>query len=89
MLSRRQLMRARLPWLSLLAASALGLVPALVAAQINIGIHLGAPPPPPPLVLPAPPQLVVIPQTQVFYAPAVPYNYFFYGTKYYVSHGHD
>ena len=79
-------MRARLLGLGLLAAGVLGLVPIQGTAQINIGINIGTPPPPPPIVIPTPPQLVVIPQTQVSYAPALPYNYFFYGGKYYVSH---
>ena len=78
-------MRTQLLYMGLLMAGALGLVAAPGAAQINIGITVGTPPPPR-LVIPTPPQLVVIPQTQVFYAPAVPYNYFFYGGKYYVSH---
>lgn len=78
-------MRARLLCMGLLVAGALGLVAAPGAAQINIGITVGTPPPPR-LVIPVPPQLVVIPQTQVFYAPAAPYNYFFYSGKYYVSH---
>jgi hypothetical protein len=78
-------MRARLLCLGLLAAGALGLVPIQGTAQINIGITIGTPPPPP-IVIPAPPQLLLIPQTQVSYAPALPYNYFFYGGKYYVSH---
>jgi len=79
------MMRARIRCLCLLAAGALGLVPAPGTAQINIGITIGTPPPPP-IVISAPPQLVVVPQTQVLYAPALPYNYFFYSGKYYVSH---
>ena len=71
----------------MLTACALGLVlPVLAAAQINIGINIGTPPPPPPIVVTAPPQLVVIPGTTVSYAPAMPYNYFFYGGRYYVFH---
>ena len=72
----------------MLTACALGLVlPILAAAQINIGINIGTPPPPPPpIVVTAPPQLVVIPGTTVSYAPAMPYNYFFYGGRYYVFH---
>jgi len=72
----------------MLVACALGLVfPALVTAQVNIDINIGTPSlPPPPVVLVSPPRLVVIPQTPVFYAPDVPYNYFFYGKKYYVFH---
>jgi hypothetical protein len=41
--------------------------------SVNIGI-----------ALPAPPQLVAVPATPVFYAPAVSANYFFYGGRYYV-----
>jgi hypothetical protein len=78
-------MRARLLCMGLLVAGVLALLPAPGAAQINIGITVGTPPPPR-LVIPVPPQLVVIPQTQVFYAQAVPYNCFFYSGKYYVSH---
>ena len=71
----------------LLAAGILGLVsPVLVMAQIHIGITIGTPLPPPPIVVTAPPQLVVIPGGPVSYAPAVPYNYFVYGGKYYVIH---
>ena len=74
-------MRARILCLGLLAAGTLGLVPAPGTAQINIGITIGTPSPPP-IVISAPPQLVVVPQTQVLYAPALPYNYFFYSGKY-------
>ena len=81
-------MRKRWLFVGVLAACTLWLVtPALVAAQINIGINIGTPPPPPPpLMIATPPQLVVIPGTQVFYAPAVPQNYFIYGRKSYVFH---
>src|SRR5215813_4372248 len=59
----------------------------MIAAQVNIGINIGTPPPPPPpIVITAPPQLVVIPGMPVSYAPAIPYNYFFYGGQYYVFH---
>jgi hypothetical protein len=80
----------RVQWLlvGVLGLYALELVvPALGAAQINIGVNIGIPPPPPPpVVIAAPPQLVVIPGTRVFYAPEVPHNYFFYGGKAYVFH---
>jgi hypothetical protein len=83
-------MRIRMILGGMLTACALELVlPVLVAAQINIDINLGTPPlppPPPPIVVTAPPQLVVIPGTTVSYAPAMPYNYFFYGRRYYVFH---
>jgi hypothetical protein len=82
----RNVMRERWLFVGMLAACALRLVtPALVAAQINIGINIGTPPPPPsPVVITTPPRLVVIPGTQVFYAPSVPQNYFVYGGKSYI-----
>jgi len=43
------------------------------AVSVNIGINL-----------PAPPSLVVVPGTEVQYAPTVSGNYFFYGGQYYV-----
>jgi len=66
------------------------LLPIPGAAQVNIGINIGTPAPPPPLpphlVITAPPQLVAVPGTPVWYAPAVPHNYFFYNSKHYVFH---
>ncbi len=41
--------------------------------NVNIGINL-----------PAPPQLVAVPASPVFYAPALPANYFSYAGQYYV-----
>src|SRR2546428_2350148 len=56
----------------LLAAPARG-------ADVHIGINIGVPPPPPPAVVEAPPPPVVVPQTPVYFAPSLPYNYFYYG----------
>ena len=81
-------MHKRWLFIGMLAACAVWLfTPGLVAAQINIGINIGAPPPPPPpVVIAAPPELVVIPGTQVFYAPTVSQNYFVYRGRSYVFH---
>lgn len=56
-------------------AAAAALLPASAAARtdIHFDVHIGTPP-----------QLVVVPQTPVYYAPALPYNYFFYGGQYYI-----
>src|SRR5437667_273163 len=56
------------------------------AADVHIGINIGVPPPPPPVVVEAPPPLLVVPRTPVYYAPALPYNYFYYGGLYYTLH---
>jgi len=70
-----------------LVTVAIGL--ALVASSagadgVNIGITVGAPPPPPPhFVVAAPPRLVVVPHTPVFYAPRLSINLFSYGGQYY------
>ena len=46
---------------------------------MKIDIGLGVPP----IVLTAPPSLVMVPGTSVYYAPDVPANYFFYKGRYY------
>jgi hypothetical protein len=45
-----------------------------------------APPPPPPVVVAAPPQLVVVPGTPVYYAPGLSVNYFVYRGRHYTHH---
>jgi hypothetical protein len=70
-----------LPRVLMLAAVAAMLVPAasVKAADVKINIGLGVPP----IVLTAPPQLVVVPGTPVYYAPDVSANLFFYKRRYY------
>ena len=58
-----------------------GALPA--AADVNVGITIGVPPPPA-VVLEVPPPLIVVPGSPVYYAPEVPYNFFYYGGAYYV-----
>lgn|SRR5512137_195433 len=73
--------------LSLMAAS-----PA-VADGLRIGVSVPVPAPPtvvithprPPVVM-APPQLVVVPGSPVFYAPGASINFFAYGGRYYTFH---
>src|SRR5262245_35908409 len=84
-------MRRVLTALSLVTAT-LGLAvtpPAEAHGNVNIGLDVGAPPPPPPdFVLPAPPHLVVVPDSPVFYAPRLSINLFAYGGRYYTyDHG--
>lgn len=55
------------------------------ASDINIDIGLGIPHIQPPIVLTAPPQLLVVPGTSVYYAPEMPANYFFYKGRYYTA----
>jgi hypothetical protein len=60
--------------LTLLLTIAASLWPAASGAHgLDINITIGAPP-----------ALVVIPGTPVYYAPTVPANYFFYGGQYYL-----
>ena len=58
-----------------LAVLALIVSAGVVAAQVSVNVGIN---------LPGPPSLVIIPQTPVAYAPAVPANLFFYGGQYYV-----
>jgi hypothetical protein len=66
----------------LLTLAALGSAPA--AAEVSVNVNIG--PPPPAYVLPAAPALVVVPGSPVYYAPAVSFNYFVYGGRYYTFH---
>ena len=72
---------------SLVIALAAGVLAAPArGADVHIGINIGVPPPPPPVAVEAPPPLVVVPRTPVYYAPELPYNYFYYGGLYYTFH---
>src|SRR5262245_38991723 len=60
---------------------------AATAGQVNVGVNIGVPmPPPPAIVLPAPPRVVVVPNSPVSYAPSVDFNLFVYGGRYYSFH---
>lgn len=61
-----------------LLLSALAVVPSRAPARVSVQLGIN---------LPAPPQLVPVPDTPVMYAPGVPANYFFYGGGYYVYAG--
>ncbi len=46
-------------------------------AQVRVGVNIG-------IQLPAPPPLVVVPGTSVYYAPGAPANVFFYAHQYWI-----
>lgn len=52
--------------------------------DVNVGINVGTPAPPPVIV--APPQLVVVPGTPVYFVPSAAFNVFVFGGKYYSFH---
>jgi hypothetical protein len=55
--------------------------------DVHIGVNVGVPPPPPPpIVIEAPPPLVIVPGSPVYYAPSLPYNFFYYDGAYYAFH---
>jgi hypothetical protein len=57
------------------------------AGDVRVGVHIGVPvPPPPPVVAVAPPRVVVVPGSPVFYAPSGHYNLFVYGGRHYTLH---
>ena len=69
-----------------LVALALSVTPP-VAGDVRVGVNIGVPaPPPPPILLPAPPRVVVVPNSPVYYAPGVDFNLFVYGGRYYTLH---
>lgn len=51
-------------------------------AQVSVKVNIG----PPPVIFAAPPRVVVVPQTPVYYAPDTSYNVFFYDGRYYSFH---
>ena len=67
-------MRTRIAVAALVVAA---VVSSLGASRATAGVNVG-------LTLVAPPQLVIVPGTPVAYAPAIPANYFFYNSQYYV-----
>lgn len=72
--------------LSIVAFAAYGLsVSPAHAADVKVGVSIGVPAPPV-IALPAPPQLVVVPGTPVYYAPSLSLNFFAYGGRYYTLH---
>ena len=69
-----------------LIALALSVTPS-VAGDVRVGVNIGVPaPPPPPILLPAPPRVVIVPNSPVYYAPGVDFNLFVYGGRYYTLH---
>jgi len=62
----------------MLVASAAALIPAAPAEALDLNISIG--------IGVTPPALVVVPGTPVYYAPALPSNYFFYAGRYYALH---
>ncbi|HET7875725.1 MAG TPA: hypothetical protein VFN71_09380 [Methylomirabilota bacterium] len=69
---------------------ALGFLAALLSAaparaELNVNINVG-PPPPPPVVLAAPPRVVVVPGSPVYYAPEASFNVFVFEGRYYSFH---
>jgi hypothetical protein len=56
---------------------------ALVAeAQVSVDINIT----PPPVIFPAPPRVVIVPRTPVYYVPTTSYNVFVYEGRYYSFH---
>ena len=72
------------PVLAIVACVAV--LPAVSAADnVSVGVNIGVPPPPP-MVFAAPPHLVVIPGSPVYYAPGASVNFFFHSGRYYTFH---
>jgi hypothetical protein len=72
--------------------AALAGAPPGARADVNVGVTIGVPPavvvaPVPPPVIVTPPQLVIVPGSPVYYAPAIELNYFVYGGRHWAFHG--
>src|SRR5437867_3314441 len=63
-----------------------GVMPAH-AGDVRAGVSIGVPvPPPPPVMIAAPPRVVVVPGSPVYYSPGVDFNLFVYHQHYYRFH---
>ena len=67
--------------LGLLLATLLA-TPVLATAQVHVSINV----PPPPVIFHAPPRVVAVPRTPVYYVPDTSYNVFVYDNHYYSFH---
>ncbi len=56
--------------------------PLVAAAQVSINVAIV----PPPVIFPAPPRVVVVPNTPVAYVPTTTYNVFFFDGRYWSFH---
>jgi hypothetical protein len=65
----------------LLCAGAL-VTAARAEAQVSVNVNIG----PPPVIFAAPPRVLVVPQSPVYYVPDTTYNVFVYGGRYYSFH---
>ncbi len=80
--------------LKIIFLSVVVLIPAAVMAQVQVRINV---PLPPPIIFPAPPHVVVIPETDVYAVPDVDADIYFYGGwwwrpwegRWYRSHYYD
>jgi hypothetical protein len=66
------MMRKRWTLAGLSTLSALLAVSTTAVAEVNVNINIGPPP-----------QMIVVPQTPVYYAPSLPHNFFYYDGRYY------
>jgi hypothetical protein len=70
----------------LMAALALP-APARAGVSLNIGLQVTSPPPPPVFVFEDEPEVVLIPQTRVYYVPGPSFDLFRYGRYWYINNG--
>jgi hypothetical protein len=57
------------------------------ATSLDINLHVGNPPPPPRFVFEDEPDVVLIPQTRVYYVPGPRFDLFRYGRYWYINNG--
>jgi len=62
----------------------LGLLTTPARAQVSVNVHIGQPPP---VVVYSPPEMVMLPEPDMYVAVGVPYDIFFVSGHYYYFHG--
>ncbi len=78
----------RRPILTIATATALSLcvVNAPARAEVDVHINLGFPPPPP-VVFHHEPEVILVPETNVYYVPGLEYDFYRYGGAWYINRG--
>lgn len=70
-----------------LAAVMLAGVATAASGEVGVGININIGPPP--IAVPAPPAVVMVPQSQVYFVPGLSFDVFFYGGYWWSPRGND
>jgi hypothetical protein len=79
-------MRRPILTIAIVTALSLCLTRGRAEAEVDVHINLGFPPPPP-VVFHHEPEVILVPETNVYYVPGLDYDFYRYGTVWYINRG--